>query len=49
MPIRRLSNLPYHYSIYGIQIHCQARRHEPPERTMGFVKNFPDELGNLMV
>ena len=35
MPIRRLSNLPYHYSIYGIQIHCQARRHEPLERTMG--------------
>lgn len=24
MPIRRVSNLSYHYSIYGMQAHCQA-------------------------
>ncbi len=25
MPIRRVTNLPYHYSIYGIQTRCQGR------------------------
>lgn len=35
MPIRRVTNPPYHYSIYGIQLHCQVRRHDATGSTKG--------------
>jgi hypothetical protein len=41
MLIRRVSNLPYHYSIYEMQARCQALSARQRPATCGFVKNFP--------
>jgi hypothetical protein len=41
MPIRRVTNLPYQYSIYGMHAGCQAPPPRQRHAMRRFVTNFP--------
>ena len=41
MPIQRLTNLPYHYSIYEIRLHCQAPASAVTNNNKEVCEKFP--------